>query len=114
MALERGILPELFWESSVLEVVDMINARDRLREADIRQQVELQFNAADLIGNRIAIVFGDPKKHIHIIQPWEIYPDLFEDRSEEIQEQKELRETVKYKDDLRTFAARWNGRNKQK
>ena len=91
----------------------MIDARDRLREADIRQQIELQFNVADLIANRIAVVFGDPKKRIHIIQPWEVYPELFEDRSEELQEQKELQETAKYKDDLKSFAARWNGRNKQ-
>lgn len=91
----------------------MIEAKDRLREADIQRQIEFQFNTADLIGNRIAVIFGDPKKHIQIIRPWDVYPELFEDRSEEIQEQKQLQETIQYKDNLKAFAARWNGRNKQ-
>lgn len=112
MALERRILPELFWESSVLEVSDMIEAADRLREGDIRHKIEIQFVTADVIANRIAQIFADPKKRIPVIYPWTVFPDLFEDRSEEIEEQKQLQETEKFKEGLYAFAARWNGRNK--
>lgn len=104
----------MFWESSVLEVSDMIDGADRLREADIRLKLESQFTTADLIANRISQIFTDSKTKIRTLHPWDVYPDLFEDKSDEIEEQRQLKETAEFKNDLYAFAARWNKRNEGK
>lgn len=113
MALEREILPELFWGSSVLEVLDLINSYDRRKKEEIRQQIDLQFSLADVIANRVSIIFGDKKQRVPVLQPWSVYPDLFEDRSEELEEARAQQETAVYREDFKAYAARWNERNKE-
>lgn len=112
MALERKILPEQFWGSSVLEVSDMISAFDRIRTEDIRQRIDLAFVSTDALATRIARILADEKsrRKIQILYPWNVYPELFEDRSEEIAEAQAAREMNEYKAGLMAFADRWNRR----
>ena len=112
MALERKISPDVFWQSSVLEIIDMIDAYERRRKEDIRREIDIQFALAEAISSRIAYLFCDEKKRrtSDILQPWTAYPELFEDRSAEIEEQARAQQTATFKNNMTAFAERWNKR----
>ena len=115
MALEQNILPDQFWEFSVLELLDILEARNRNTEKELEQwkaKIELQFFTAQAISSRIGYIFGDEKKRrsSDILQPWDVYPDLFEDKTEEIESYQNQVALQKYKTGLAAYAARWNER----
>ena len=90
----------------------MISAFDRMRTADIKQRIDLAFVSTDALSSRISMLLADKKsKHnVRILYPWDVYPDLFEDRSEEVAEAKAMQDLEEYKAGLMAFADRWNGR----
>lgn len=78
----------------------------------MQQQIEFQFSQADVIANRVAIVFADKKNRVPALQPWNLFPDLFEDRTEDLEKARAEQETRVYSDKFKDYAARWNERNK--
>lgn len=117
LALEQNMLPEQFWEHSVLEILDILEAHRRNEEKELirwKAQIELQFTTAQAISSRIGYLFNDPKKRRadEVLMPWDVYPDLFEDKSGEIQARQNEVALQGYKAGLSAFAERWNGRIK--
>lgn len=115
MALEQNILPDQFWEFSVLEILDILEAARRNEEKELEKwkaKIELQFFTAQAISSRIGYIFGDEKKRSisDILQPWDVYPDLFENKTEEIEQKQNEVALQKYKTGLAAYAARWNER----
>lgn len=113
MALERGISPDMFWESSVLEVIDMMQVYDHIRQVERKEKIQTQFILANAISTRIGFIFGDEKKRREsdVLQPWDVAPDLFEDQTKEIEQRRSEVELAKYKAGFAAYAARWNERN---
>lgn len=106
------MLPEVFWELSVLEVLDILDAYDQKLKAEQKRDAELAFVLADAIGSRIGYLFGDEKKRSEkdILQPWDAYPELFTLEKIENTAKREAIELEKYKTGLAAYATRWNAR----
>ncbi len=102
----------MFWESSVLEIQDMMQAHDRRLEAEFKNDVMIGFSSADAVATRVAYLFSDTKKRREsdIIQPWDSFPALFENTKEQAAESKRDAELEQYKANMRAFADRWNRR----
>lgn len=107
------MLPDVFWELSVLEVLDILDAYDQKLKAEQKRDAELAFVLADAIGSRIGYLFGDEKKRSEkdILQPWDVYPDLFMQEKIENTAKREAIALEKYKTGLAAYAARWNARD---
>lgn len=112
LALERGIPIDVFWESSVLEIQDMMAALERMRKAEIKQQITNGFAVADAIASRIGYFFTDPNKRHEsdIVQPWDSFADLFEEERIINEQKAKTRKLETYKRQLSAYAARWNER----
>lgn len=68
------------------------------------------FVLAEVTANRILYGFNSSRNESDLIQPWQAYPDLFEDKSEEMEEQREMIELEKYKAQFNKGVAAWNKR----
>ena len=104
----------MFWDSSVLEIQDMVAASERRTLEQMRADVITAFGGADAIATRIAYFFSDPKTRNDemIIHPWDRFPKLFDDVKEMAEEKKVQRQIEKQKADMIAFAERWNRRNR--
>ena len=68
------------------------------------------FVLAQVTANRILTGLNSKSSESDLLQPWDFYPDLFEDKSEEIEEQREMMELEKYKAKFNKGVAAWNER----
>lgn len=107
-------MPDTFWQSSVLEIQDMMEAYNAERKRQFKDDVLIGFASADAIATRVAYFFTEPKKRREsdIVQPWDSFPSLFEDQQKKTSEKKRNAEMEKYKAGMIAFAERWNRRNK--
>lgn len=107
-ALDCGIEPVTFWDSTVREIRDMINSRRDAYEREVKQQVQNAFVMAEAVASRIAFMFSENRDQSVIVQPWDFYPRLFSDEKERAARQAEEYEFEKYKEGRRKKAAEWN------
>lgn len=68
------------------------------------------FILAEVTANRILYGFSGKGSESDLIHPWHYYPDLFDDLSEEIEEEREMRELEKYKARFNKGVDAWNRR----
>ena len=114
-ALEHGISISDFWEMTIPEITDTINALENQKTHDFKEQISVAFAEAEATSSRIAYIFTDPKKRNkkNIVMPWDLYPELFIDEKEEDQQLNDDLALQKHKADMAAFAARWNKRNQK-
>lgn len=116
--LDCGHTPNLFWELSVGEVVDMISSyikRQQLEQEQeknrLRQTAVFNYTQAQQIHNYIATMFS---KDVKIVSLEDYFPELFlEETTREKQEDKEL-QTQLHKAQFEEFAYWHNQRRKEK
>ena len=79
----------MFWDSSIPDLLDLMQAIDDAEERRLKDNITLQFVNAEAIASRIGYLFNDPKKRkkSEILQPWDVYPRLFESEKQEVEEQ---------------------------
>ena len=65
---------------------------------------------AEATANRILIGFGGKHSDEDFVWPYHYYPDLFENQSEEMEEQRELAETERFKAQMARRVDAWNAR----
>lgn len=108
------MLPEVFWELSVLEVLDILDAHDKKVKAEQKRDTELAFVLAGAISSRIGYIFADEKKRSEtdILWPWDVYPELFALEKMEVMAERKARQLNNYKTGLAAYASRWNARKK--
>ena len=106
----------MFWDLSIREIMDLIEAYDREEQNDFKKRVSLAFANAEAVASRIIYAFTDKKKRKDkdIVQPWTIYPELFSDELEKAQAREEEIQMEKHKAQMEAYAARWNKRRKEK
>ena len=112
-ALKRGIHPDLFWSSSIPELLDMMTSYDEVKESELKQEVELRFIHADAVATRIGFMFTDEKKRkkSDILQPWNAYPRLFEGEKELSEEVESKENLEQQKRAMEAYASAWRNRN---
>lgn len=108
--LEAGYDPDFFWNCSVQEVVDCIEAHSRkleqqsaIRESQVRDMMVLLYHQAEQIANLIS---AGMSKDVRILTLPDYYPEFF-DRPE-IQAQKQKAEMTKYLADMTAYADAFN------
>lgn len=102
----------MFWQSSVLEIQDMMEAYNKQRKQRFKDEVLIGFATADAIATRVAYFFTEPKKRREsdLIHPWNSFPSLFTDPQKKASENKRDAELEKYKANMKAYAERWNRR----
>jgi len=103
-----------FWSLSVSEIIDYIEAANSRETADFKRSIVTQFVQANAIASRIAIVFTEKKKRREeaVLQPWDVWPELFIDEREEVEKAQEEKAQEMHKRQMELFAARWNAKRK--
>ena len=94
-----------FWNYGVDEVIDIIESYRRVEKARIKQEISNNYMQAFMIRDGVASLFdGKVKpKQLH-----EIYPDLFVEEKEVVEELQRQNELEIHKERLRAFAERFN------
>ena len=115
MFLDTGRSPDSFWDLSIAEVIDCLEAHNRQirqrnheQEAWVIIQAQMMYNQALQISNMVGTLLSNDAR---IVPLSEYYPDLF-DRPE-IKERKQQAELSQYLADMRAFAERHNRRLEQ-
>lgn len=108
-----GYSPSLFWDSSLLEIYDLMESYNRrkkneMKELEEKLKAEISLNAvlARQIGEYVASLFN---KEVQLTPLNNFFPSLFEEDEEEVDNYMAL-----YKARMEEFAFRHNERLKRK
>lgn len=112
-ALDCGITPEAFWSYTLAEIEGRIKSHQRKARQQQIKEIEQLFVLAEAIGSRVAYIFTEKKEPRLILQPWDVYPQLFTEQEHFAQEAEEERELEKYKEARRNYAAEYNRRREE-
>ena len=111
-----GYSPSLFWDSSILEIYDLMesyNRRQKLKqeekEAELKANIVLNSVLARQIGEYVACLFSEEAR---ITQVNELFPTLFKDEKED--KKKIEQDMALYKAKMEAFAFRHNSNFKRK
>lgn len=111
-----GYSPSLFWDSSILEIYDLMesyNRRQKLKqeekEAELKINIVLNSVLARQIGEYVACLFSEEARVTSIN---ELFPTLFEDEKED--KKKIEQDMALYKAKMEAFAFRHNSNFKRK
>ena len=116
IALERDIPIDMFWNSSVPEILDLVEASVRKEKDELKDRIRLGFVEADAIASRVGYLFTEKKKRRDkdVIMPWDVYPELFKDEKEKTEQKANDADLVAQKAVMEAYAARWNAYRKAK
>lgn len=92
------------------EIQDVIEASNRQKTRDKKDRVEELFVLAEATANRVILGMSNNASDSDLVQPWHYYPDIFEDKTKEMEEQRELAETEIFKAKMSARAEVWNKR----
>lgn len=107
-ALYAGISPERFWNLSVNEIIDCLEAYYK-REKERRKQVIWDnFILAEAIMGNLATVFSEEGQ---VIKAWDYYPKLFAKEKELDDERRKQEELERYKEAWRKRIAQFESRD---
>lgn len=108
-----GYTPSLFWDSSLLEIFDLMDSYNRRKknemkvlEEKLKAEISLNTVLARQIGEYVASLFN---KEAELTPLNKLFPTLFEPDEEEINNDMDL-----YKAKMEEFAFRHNERLKRK
>lgn len=104
MALKCGISPFDFWNMSIDEISDVIDAYNQNKIEDIKLQIIMKSVQA----RQIAEYLVPSETKTEITQLWEYYPSLFEDEKQIAEKQKEIDDVIKTVASRKSFAQRYN------
>lgn len=96
---------EVFWGLSILEVQDLLKARARKREEDLKTSVWMQFLQAELVLRFLTREKNDP-----VPVPWDYYPELFREDRRAYEETASVKELEDFKERRRQYADALNRR----
>ena len=91
------------------EIKDRIDSFERVETRKRKECIQDIFLYADINANRIMNGLNG-KSSSSYIQPWHVYPDLFEDLDEELEKRQEEIELENYKARFNRSVAAWNER----
>lgn len=101
MALECEISIFSFWEMTLEEIVQSIEAYGNRRKNILRERALMDYKLAQGIGLNVANLFDDENNVPEFV---EFYAELFEEKNKKIQEQKRLNELEINKQRMKEFA----------
>ena len=75
-ALDLGISIETFWNSSLAEVIDLMESAYRVQLKRRKQRIEDNCTLAEAIAANVGALFDENSRPF--LKPWDFYPKLFE------------------------------------
>lgn len=99
-----------FWDFSIAEINNALASYNRRELEEYKQKVRLAFLQADALGNVIARSF-DSK--IPKMQPWDMYPALFEEERKQYEAYSQQEELEAFKERRRAAMDRYNASRKE-
>ena len=112
-AIDVGIPIELFWNSSVNEITDMLDSHSRKTERKRKQKIMDDFLLAEVIAHNMATMLFSENDKKPMEMPWDYYPSLFEKEKEIYEEKLRQIEFEEYKERRREYIAEFNRRRQQ-
>ncbi len=106
LALKSGISPFDFWNMSIDEISDVIDAYNQNKIEDVKLQIIIKSVQA----RQIAEYLVPSETKTEFTQLWEYYPVLFEDEKKIAEKQKEVDEIIKTVASRKAFVKRYNER----
>ena len=104
-ALDLGISIETFWNSSLAEIIDLIESAYRVQLKRRKQRIEDNCTLAEAIAANVGALFDENSRPF--LKPWDFYPKLFEKEQEmyeKAQEEQQSKEkTHKRRDYIKDF-----------
>lgn len=108
-----GYTPSLFWDSSLLEIYDLMDSYNRRKKnetKELEEKIKVQISLNSILARQIAENVGSIlDKNIQITPLNKFFPSLFEEDEEEVNNNMAL-----YKAKMEEFAFRHNERLKRK
>lgn len=111
IALDIGMSSSIFYESSIVEVVDMIDSYERREKRKQKQKaIDNQILADQIIRGFNIIMNGNGKNDAesNMKMLWEYYPDLFFEEEQLYYQNKERDEFENFKASRKKFANYYN------
>lgn len=105
VALDCGVLPAEFWSYSLAEIRDRMESFERRRKREEKQKILHINDLAGLIGLYMQQLFD---KDVNIPQPWEQYPELFENEKARYEELHRDEMLEKARNSRKEYAQRYN------
>lgn len=109
-ALDCGVPVDKYWDLTLQEIKDIIDSCNRMEILKKKDRVLELFVLAEATANRIIYGFNSKHSESDLIQPWNFYPELFEDKSEELEKHREMIELENYKARFNKGVEAWNRR----
>ncbi len=111
--MESDVIPDLFWELSIGEIVDLIQSKTKKIVKEMKLKARFDESLADQIAERVGIILSG-KKDIEPLKLYDRFPTLFEDEikiAKELQKQKDLE---LYKAQFENYVYRMNKKFERK
>lgn len=106
--MDAGVSASEFWELSIAEINSIIASCKRKEIKRFKEKVQLCFLQADVIGNTLFREKNEKK-----IQPWDVYPVLFEEEKKHFEEYVKKEELETFKERRRAWMDRYNAKQKE-
>jgi hypothetical protein len=87
---------------TLAELIRLIDSKERVNKAELREKAIFDYNLADLIGRSVARLYSSSAK---LPELHEVYPTLFDSAEVKAQKQKQLNElsTIRFKQFAQNF-----------
>lgn len=108
-ALDAGIMPETFWNLSLIEICDLLESCNRRRIRNAREQLSMLFAAAESTAEHIGCYLNEKNTARRL---WDFFPSLFAEEKEAYEKEQAEERTVKAVAEWKAYAAEWNRRRK--
>lgn len=108
--MDCGIRPELFWESSLNEIIDMMESYVRCQERQRKQKLTDDFILAKVSTLNLAAMLAGKNDFCN---PWDFYPQMFQKDKEIYEAQTREAQLADYRKRRRQWADEFNRRRNQ-
>lgn len=109
VALDCGIKPDEFWDSTITEINDRINSFERTYSREAKEKISLTFLLSKLVIEQYA---SASDKKIKPPKPWDYYPELFKEEKITFRAAEKAEELEDYKVKRKAFAQKHNAKIK--
>ncbi len=99
-ALDIGIPIERFWNSSLAEVLDMLESHKRVRQYQTKEKLLFIYQLSEWTADHIMSKWD---KDYPVPHPWDTYPDLFQEEQALFEESRQRQEFEAFKERRRQY-----------
>lgn len=106
-ALDCGIQPDQFWESSLLEITDLMESYGRTERDRVKNDIVLKHFLARDIAQYVALAFSG-EEGAEAAELWDFFPELFQEEKVIAETRRREQQLAIYKAQMLDFTYRHN------